>query len=301
MKYKDSIIVKKPLQRVVSNSKSPRRKCLKASPGSIRRRKRLKEEEIAIAPPPILLPEVDYVSCTVKCKTIALGGYLSFRETDIQVYKSGLLAFSIMTEERSGAKVIIRTEEIIGCSVTEKVIAIKLQSVSGILSRYIIPGSNDKSTVVIQLDVINFNVLEDIRKRLRSMYGELPTTTVGVLESKVRLMSAQSSIASLTDSISLAKGENLNSLSDIQLSQHRESTFFALQKVQHLLDSKYASLLSEHHCVCCTDSLTSILLLPCRHMVLCGDCYKQLSIKTGEMICPLCRTAVEEHHEAYRS
>eukprot|EP01060_Flectonema_neradi_P001379 TRINITY_DN10816_c1_g1_i1.p1 TRINITY_DN10816_c1_g1~~TRINITY_DN10816_c1_g1_i1.p1 ORF type:complete len:314 (+),score=37.16 TRINITY_DN10816_c1_g1_i1:57-944(+) len=293
---------KKALQRVSSNSKSPRRR-IKASPGSIGRRKKRLKDDVGVAPPPVLLPEADYVAHAVGCKAVALGGHLSERQADFQIYNSGILSMLIITEERSGAKVVIRPEEVASFSITNNVIALKLRSASGILSRYVIPSSSDKSTVVAQISHphMNDSLIKDIERKLGQLYGQLPPTTLGVLECKIRLMTAQNNIASLTNAISLAKGENLESLTDRQLSQQRDSTFFALQTVQMALESKFASLLAEHHCVCCTDSLTSILLLPCRHMVLCSDCFTQLSKKADVLQCPLCRTPVEEHHLAYRS
>ena len=43
-------------------------------------------------------------------------------------------------------------------------------------------------------------------------------------------------------------------------------------------------------CVICSDAPKTILLLPCRHVALCGPCNAMDTVTE----CPLCRTAIEE-------
>lgn len=52
-----------------------------------------------------------------------------------------------------------------------------------------------------------------------------------------------------------------------------------------------------HCCVICQDKLKSIVLLPCRHLCLCLDCYRQLRRYRRE--CPLCRQPYEHSIQVY--
>lgn len=50
-------------------------------------------------------------------------------------------------------------------------------------------------------------------------------------------------------------------------------------------------------CVICQDKLKSIVLMPCRHLCLCLDCYKQLKRYRRE--CPMCRQPYEHSIQVY--
>ena len=49
-------------------------------------------------------------------------------------------------------------------------------------------------------------------------------------------------------------------------------------------------------CVVCLDAFPCVLLLPCKHLVLCEDCLKGISSGVyGCLMCPMCREPVEQH------
>lgn len=50
-------------------------------------------------------------------------------------------------------------------------------------------------------------------------------------------------------------------------------------------------------CVVCHDQHRSVLLLPCKHLCLCRDCYRKL--KDYNRQCPLCRTAFRHNMKVY--
>lgn len=47
-------------------------------------------------------------------------------------------------------------------------------------------------------------------------------------------------------------------------------------------------------CVVCMDAPRSVLLLPCKHLALCGDCSHQLQGSSNNC-CPVCRVQVTQH------
>ena len=56
-------------------------------------------------------------------------------------------------------------------------------------------------------------------------------------------------------------------------------------KLEHSMQSAQAT----GRCICCEDSQINVLLLPCRHHLLCSDCVHRLDK------CPICRVNIEEH------
>lgn len=52
-----------------------------------------------------------------------------------------------------------------------------------------------------------------------------------------------------------------------------------------------------HFCVICQDKMKSIVLLPCRHLCLCQDCFRQLRRYRRE--CPMCRQPYEHSIQVY--
>jgi hypothetical protein len=51
-------------------------------------------------------------------------------------------------------------------------------------------------------------------------------------------------------------------------------------------------------CVVCWEALPEVVLLPCKHLVLCVGCSAQVAGVGGE--CPMCRAAVTEHMRVFR-
>ena len=47
---------------------------------------------------------------------------------------------------------------------------------------------------------------------------------------------------------------------------------------------------SHDDCCVCMDNKCNILLLPCNHLVLCGDCAQQIYNSTN--LCPVCQTEI---------
>lgn len=54
---------------------------------------------------------------------------------------------------------------------------------------------------------------------------------------------------------------------------------------------------SGNFCVICQDKLKTVVLLPCRHLCLCLDCYRQLRRYRRE--CPMCRQPYEHSIQVY--
>lgn len=54
---------------------------------------------------------------------------------------------------------------------------------------------------------------------------------------------------------------------------------------------------SYNFCVICQDKIKSIVLLPCRHLCLCQDCFRQLRRYRSE--CPMCRVRFEHSIQVY--
>lgn len=50
---------------------------------------------------------------------------------------------------------------------------------------------------------------------------------------------------------------------------------------------------AEHQCVICLDADVSIMLMPCRHAVLCDECAGLVLAGAGQ--CPICRTQIANH------
>jgi len=49
----------------------------------------------------------------------------------------------------------------------------------------------------------------------------------------------------------------------------------------------------ERYCVVCTENLSNILMLPCRHLKCCASCVIMLG-RNGPLLCPMCRTRVAD-------
>ena len=56
---------------------------------------------------------------------------------------------------------------------------------------------------------------------------------------------------------------------------------------------------SRPQCCVCMDALPSVLLLPCKHLALCGACSADLE-RRGDCACPVCRSQVQQRCEGVR-
>jgi hypothetical protein len=57
----------------------------------------------------------------------------------------------------------------------------------------------------------------------------------------------------------------------------------------------YTPLHKADDCVVCMSAPKNALLLPCKHMAMCGECTKKVSCpKTNSGQCPLCRANIME-------
>lgn len=50
----------------------------------------------------------------------------------------------------------------------------------------------------------------------------------------------------------------------------------------------------ERYCAICTENISNVLLLPCRHLKCCATCVLMMS-RRPPILCPMCRTRVEDH------
>jgi hypothetical protein len=57
--------------------------------------------------------------------------------------------------------------------------------------------------------------------------------------------------------------------------------------------SKKAAKVKPGPCVVCWEAVPCVVLLPCRHLVVCEDCFELLHSKSSD--CPMCREPVEQH------
>jgi hypothetical protein len=50
-----------------------------------------------------------------------------------------------------------------------------------------------------------------------------------------------------------------------------------------------AGVLARKKCIVCMDALRDVLLLPCKHLVLCSGCAQQMEGRGALDSCPYCR------------
>lgn len=83
---------------------------------------------------------------------------------------------------------------------------------------------------------------------------------------------------------------------------HSKSTSVNLSdpdQVAHLryLEQKLNEERDRHLCIVCQDAVRAVLLLPCRHLCLCNECWQSLRDRsTG---CPVCRRSVYDAFDVY--
>lgn len=51
-------------------------------------------------------------------------------------------------------------------------------------------------------------------------------------------------------------------------------------------------------CIICQDEKKNIVLLPCAHLCLCGNCVEQI-LKSNKRQCPLCNGRITQHHKVF--
>ena len=69
-------------------------------------------------------------------------------------------------------------------------------------------------------------------------------------------------------------------------------------EVRNKLEKEYkdkSSELESSKCVICLDATKTIVLMPCKHMVMCEECGMDSSIKT----CPMCRKPIQKRFHVY--
>ena len=107
-------------------------------------------------------------------------------------------------------------------------------------------------------------------------------------------------IASLTSQLNEAKDKLSHSSSlNQQLEKNNASLTSQLNETRNQLSEveKNYNLLSERNlCVICQDAQKTILLRPCNHYCLCGNCASNV---TAVRRCPLCNTTITERITVY--
>eukprot|EP01064_Diplonema_japonicum_P019117 TRINITY_DN27816_c0_g1_i1.p1 TRINITY_DN27816_c0_g1~~TRINITY_DN27816_c0_g1_i1.p1 ORF type:complete len:303 (+),score=40.32 TRINITY_DN27816_c0_g1_i1:57-911(+) len=256
-------------------------------------------QHISSVPPPLLLQDAAPTKCEVKvvCKSVVLGGYQSARKSWMEVDSEGSISMGVVTEEGGGARVSLGTSEIDAVGLTERAVVVKLKSVSGYCALHVNPDNDEKSTVLIELgDETHQN---DLKKYL-SPHSSLPTTVTYILECKLRLITAQSQSQHLKKVLATHYGDTLSHLTSSQLCEHRDLLISSIQCVQAAIDARLSEAASKHLCICCTEYPSTILLMPCKHLVLCNACFEKLS-ETGACVCPVCRAEAVEHTVVFLS
>lgn len=75
------------------------------------------------------------------------------------------------------------------------------------------------------------------------------------------------------------------------------TNFWRLSPVKEESQSDPKTADAYNFCVICQDKVKSVVLLPCRHLCLCRECYKQLKRYRRE--CPMCREPYEYSIQVY--
>ncbi|KAJ9468555.1 hypothetical protein DIPPA_30350 [Diplonema papillatum] len=305
---------RQPLTPVTNGSAGrDRKKAAPASATTSGKRHSAATPPATMIPPPCLETEGCRIVGRIPCSGVVLGRYYSRRRSALEIDNYGSLRVDVVTEQNEGAKVIIQKEEVAHLSVTSCVVAFRLAFVSGLPSRYVDPRVEERSMIVVDLRSFDSNEqatpsYDDEDRKLFSRaiachYTPLPKAVVGVLECKVRLLVAQAEQKRLKLAVARQKGEELASLTDAELAGQIAGIVAALRSLQNELDTRTADKLSRHQCICCADSLAEVLILPCRHLVLCEGCLRKLLLKATAhgVSCPLCRSEIMDHLTVYLS
>ena len=108
-----------------------------------------------------------------------------------------------------------------------------------------------------------------------------------------QLQGSKASIASLTSQLNEFKDKL--SLSSSQLNEARNQ-LSELEKNYKLLTGDHEALSERYLCVICQDAQKTILLRPCNHLCLCGNCASNV---TAVRRCPLCNTTITERMKVF--
>lgn len=83
--------------------------------------------------------------------------------------------------------------------------------------------------------------------------------------------------------------------------EHTLKTFSTMQEAIDWIRTAYnihdeASIDEPHRCVICLESEVAVMLMPCRHAVLCDGCAEDLFASRASLqSCPICRTPITNH------
>ncbi len=108
-----------------------------------------------------------------------------------------------------------------------------------------------------------------------------------------QLQGTEANNASLTSRLNEFKDKL--SLSSSQLNEARNQ-LSEVEKIYKLLFGDYEALSERNLCVICQDAQKTILLRPCNHLCLCGNCASNV---TAVRRCPLCNTTITERIKVY--
>ena len=125
---------------------------------------------------------------------------------------------------------------------------------------------------------------------------ELQVISYGFYSSAGLLLAPSHTVApQLAHAVATADRAALQSLCDEQLCSLEDSFMLRLVTVRDMQrereEARIASARSESDkvtCVVCLSAERNVLLLPCKHLVLCAACASKVSV------CPVCRTAVQD-------
>mmetsp|Transcript_41412 Transcript_41412/g.77091 ORF Transcript_41412/g.77091 Transcript_41412/m.77091 type:complete len:922 (+) Transcript_41412:65-2830(+) len=74
---------------------------------------------------------------------------------------------------------------------------------------------------------------------------------------------------------------------------HEMKTFESIDSALQWIRTQFNISQTEHKCVICLEAQVSVMLVPCRHAVLCDDCAEP--ILSGSGTCPICRVHITNH------
>lgn len=154
---------------------------------------------------------------------------------------------------------------------------------------------------MLQLQV---NFTEDIRRRdaeIQSLRTSLAESYEKIEKSKMHqslyqyldLKCDQQVLQSLEESSELERLELLEDLHHTWLKDVIAAKHLLLQKQLEDLRRKNDELLDQQLCVVCSEQLSTIVLIPCRHRCLCRNCAGVLRK------CPMCRKSIESEIATY--
>jgi len=109
-------------------------------------------------------------------------------------------------------------------------------------------------------------------------------------EARNKLSESHSKLSDVEKNYKLLSGDH-DALSNISLEQCDELILTSNHNQEKLLQRR-ASLINDRQlCVICQDAQKTILLRPCNHYCLCGNCASNVTAVTR---CPLCNTTITD-------